>query len=140
MNQEAFGASFEIVGRILSRLAKGGLRRTDLWPVDLFELNYLDEEWPEIDEHFYDVMTWLEKERAITYQEQLSGTAGESGFGGVQLTSLGVTLLNSDTGEELPRSSIQETLAVDKSLAPTVYTKIGALFGGLLGAYTKTIS
>ncbi|MCY0094597.1 hypothetical protein [Hoeflea ulvae] len=85
-------------------------------------------------------MTWLEKEGAITFQEQIAGTAGESGFGGVQLTSLGLTLLSSDTGEELPGATIKETLSRDTSLAPTIYTKIGALFGGLLGGFTKTIS
>lgn len=140
MNQDAFAPSFEIVGRILSKLASGGLRRVDLWPVDLFELHYLDDEWPALDEHFYDVMTWLEKEGAITFQEQLSGTVGESGFGGAQLTSLGITLLNSETGEELPGANIKETLSNDNSLAPSIYTKIGALFGGLLGGLAKTIS
>lgn len=140
MTRDTFAQSFEIVGRILSKLAGGGLRRIDLWPVDLFELHYLDEEWVELDQHFYDVMTWLEKEGAITFQEQIAGTVGESGFGGVQLTSLGIKLLSSDTGEELPGGTIKETLSQDASLAPTIYTKIGALFGGLLGGFTKTIS
>lgn len=138
--RDNFAQSFEIVGRILSKLAGGGLRRIDLWPVDLFEQHYLDEGWIELDEHFFDVMTWLMKEGAITYQEEIPGTAGESGFGGVQLTSLGIKLLSFNTGEELPGATINETLSQDVTLAPPIYTKIGALVGGFLGGFTKTIS
>ncbi|MCV3239689.1 hypothetical protein [Mesorhizobium sp. ZC-5] len=133
--------SYELIGRILSHLQARGLRRTDLWLVDLYGGTLPDGDAEEHELLFGDVMNWLIKEGAVTIIEEIPGTTDESGFMGTQLTSRGLAMMQTPTGGELPKPTIQETIATpDASLGASTYVKIGSLFGGLLGGFTKSIS
>lgn len=133
--------SLELIGRVLEHLHKKGLRRVDFWLADLYGGQMPEGEWADFDSHFSDVMHWLERENAIAFQDEITGTVGESGFISVQLTSRGLALLKAPTGDALPKPSIEETVARGgDSLAPSMYVKIGSAVGGLLGGFTKAIS
>ncbi|MDY8110666.1 hypothetical protein U0C82_16100 [Fulvimarina sp. 2208YS6-2-32] len=121
-------SSHELIGRILSSLIAGGLRKQYLEPEE-FECA----DPPKFYE-FMDVMHWMVEERLI----RVEGIEVDGLHRSVQLTSLGLKAAEDKAFDE--NESVRE--AVEKTpsgLSAEKYAKIGSFVGGLIGGMTKSI-
>lgn len=124
--------SERMVTKIVAHFAEQGVIREDL---NLEKLGYEPSEATA--NLFVDAMSWLSNEGIINTNQKLAFTMGSSPRAlGFTLTSKGYAMLASPfEGELTLGAAIKHAQRTGQG-----YSNVGELLGGLLGAFTKSIS
>ncbi|NLS20323.1 hypothetical protein HGP16_27720 [Rhizobium sp. P40RR-XXII] len=131
---------YQTMGRILSYLVNAGLSRVDFDPSDAMDImthRIGDEE--EVLRTFADVLYWMKDEGLIRVR-RIQEFDGGYAFNGVQLTSKGVSIVQTKPNDPDLGESIEKKVSVKGELEASVYTKIGSFVGGLIGGATQAMS
>ncbi|MGF1631253.1 MAG: hypothetical protein ACFCUT_17410 [Kiloniellaceae bacterium] len=131
---------YEMIGRLLAFLVSQGLAKVTLRSSNAREI--LSSDGADSDDDmsdFKDVVHWMASERLIRFSSYYQATSFI--FSEVQLTSRGISLIQATPDSTPLNASIEKTLTdnAEGGLDASTYTKIGALAGGLLGGFTKSI-
>lgn len=130
----SLSSSYELIGRILTKLVLGGLSTQRLSASNVFQNTLAVEDRS----HFWDVMSWLIAEGFIKSQHQSMN--GE--FGGVQLTSKGIAAVEAKSFAASDNGSVREVIEAqqDGNLSSDTYGKIGSFIGGFAGGFVQALS
>lgn len=135
----------EIIGRVVRWLHEQGLSKVQIRSTSILEeLGYSDSENAPGVAEISDVLEWMLDEGLIrmTGDRRRARTMdGQFFYVGVQLTSFGIETLQAKLqGTAEPKTIEEELESADGDLAPSVYVKIGAVIGGILGGAARTLS
>jgi len=139
----ALDQHYEVVGRILVKMASLGLKRIeDIHHGNAVELFGKLSDSPTADSEVYqDVLEWTFAEDLLRRSSGGSKREGVYVFNNVQLTAKGIGVIEANPRGGFGLSkSIKETEKTEADLSPNVYAKIGSFVGGLLGGFTTSIS
>jgi hypothetical protein len=128
----------EAIGRILEALLGNGLGSgrfdSEKDGVKLLHMDDVQKAMNTLD----DVLTWMADEGLIRVANRFPTLSNGTTWMGVQLTSKGLEALNKKLSPN--EKSVAETLSEKGDLAPSAYSKIGALFGGFFGGALQSLS
>jgi hypothetical protein len=142
MSENRLEVHNELIAKILNRLIKNGLARIEMSSEEFlpdFAGRGIDDE--DFDDHFADVLTWLQAEGFIRFEAMYGGTDGETCVSSCCLTGQALAVLDQKV-EALGGITAKEAfLASEKPGSPAAnYVKAGSLLGGIMGGFTKAIS
>ena len=133
---------YETMGRILAHLVENGLTRVNIETTDAMVImteKRGDEE--AVYKTFADVFHWMSEEGLIrhgkTYDTHNQGFC----FLGVQLTSLGLAVINTKITNSEIGATIEQTITQkpEGGLSSETYGKIGSLVGGIIGGAAQSL-
>ena len=131
---------YETVGRVLAHLVNVGLKRIDFEPSDAMDImteRRGDEE--EVIETFADVVKWMHDEGLIRIHA-IQEFDGGFAFSGVQLSAKGIAVVQAKPNDAALGESIEKRVSAEGGgLDASVYTKIGAFVGGLIGGVSQSL-
>ncbi|KZK97274.1 MULTISPECIES: hypothetical protein [unclassified Pseudovibrio] len=130
----------QLVGKILHFLYEKGLSKTDIssnQAQDFYKGTSLEGEAKF--QIFSDVLDWMEREGLISMSSNNKTLSGSFHHIGVQLTSYGISLIQTQKFDALDKSTIEEE--IDNSngdISAEKYGKFGALIGGFVGGFAQS--
>ncbi len=125
-----------MLAAILHAIARDGLL---LQEFDASEFADFASEAEWLNDEFFSVVTWMEREGLIEHLGFSSGGGEGPHVSGVQISSKALAILGVGYHEDLSLGSALEEAA--KAPEPKMpYSRLGEFIGGLLGGFTKSVS
>lgn len=131
---------YETIGRVLDHLVSNGLRRLDFEAADAMDvMTHRIGDEVDVLATFNDVLHWMLGEGLIRCTSVQDCEYCDY-FNGVQLTSKGIAIIQTNAPIDGLDANVQDTLtqADMGSLSSDVYQKIGSFVGGAAGGFLQS--